>query len=100
MQVSGPLVVLLVQGRRPDASVTSGNCSGSIGPTPPAGAYNITYYSTQDNATAAAIAKTVDLVVMVVATDSSEGSGAFCAGRFRVHNAWRAGTRFRTQVRV
>ena len=60
---------------KPDASgraikqgVVSGNCSSAQG------AVAVTYYNTQDGATAAAAAKNADLVVMVVATDSSEGS--------------------------
>ena len=63
------------QGRRPDASVTSGNCTGIINPGQSGGSYNVTYYATQDAATAAAIAVQYDLVIMVVATDSSEGGG-------------------------
>ena len=61
-------------GRRPNAAVISGNCTGSISPPAPAGPYNVVYNPTQDPAAAAAAAKGADLVIMVVATDSSEGS--------------------------
>ena len=50
----------------------SGNCSNPAPPLP-AGAVNVTYYSTQDPAAAVAAAAGADLVIMVVATDSSEG---------------------------
>ena len=55
-------------GRRVKVGAVSGNCTTATG------AVAVTYYSTQDPAAAAAAAKGADLVVMVVATDSSEGS--------------------------
>jgi hypothetical protein len=55
-------------GRRAKPGAVSGNCTAA------AGAVAVTYYSTQDPAAAVAAAKGADLVVMVVATDSSEGS--------------------------
>jgi beta-glucosidase len=60
-------------GRRVNTGVISGNCSNPSPPLP-AGSANVTYYSTQDGATAAQQAMGADLVVMVVATESSEGS--------------------------
>jgi hypothetical protein len=60
-------------GRRADPTVISGNCTGSTPAPPTPGGFNITYYPTQDPAAAAAAAQGADLVVMVVATDSSEG---------------------------
>ena len=70
-----PPALVSLQGRVAHPGLTSGNCSGSVPPPNPGGAYNVTYFSTQDAATAAAIGAQFDLVIMVVATDSSEGSG-------------------------
>jgi hypothetical protein len=55
-------------GRQTKAGAVSGNCTSA------AGAVAVSYYGTQDPAAAVAAAKGADLVVMVVATDSSEGS--------------------------
>ena len=60
-------------GRRADPSVTSGNCTKSTPPAPVGGRVDVQYSSTQDPAAAAAAAAGADLVIMVVATDSSEG---------------------------
>lgn len=61
-------------GRIAHKGLTSGNLTGV--PTPPAanGSSKVTYFNTQDPATAVASTVGADLVVMVVATDSSEGS--------------------------
>jgi beta-glucosidase len=61
-------------GRTPHKGLTSGNLTGA--PAPPAanGTSNVTYYPTQDAGAAVAASAGADLVVMVVATDSSEGS--------------------------
>ena len=62
-------------GRRPDASVISGNVTGHPPPAPlPPGAVNVTYSATQDPAAAAAACAAADVCVMVLGTKSSEGS--------------------------
>jgi len=59
-------------GRVAAAGRVSGNLTNPNSPS--AGAVAVTYYATQDPAAAAAAAAGADLIVMVVATDSSEGS--------------------------
>ncbi len=56
-------------GRRSSPGVVSGNCTSA-----PSSTVNVTYSPTQDPAAAAALASAFDLAVVVVATDSSEGS--------------------------
>lgn len=60
-------------GRRTSAGLISGNCTSPPAPLP-SGPVNVTYSATQDAPTAAGRAAGADLVIMVVATDSSEGS--------------------------
>ena len=60
-------------GRASHPGLTSGNLTGTPSPPPAAGNSNVTYDGTQDAAAAVAAAAGMDLVVMVVATDSSEG---------------------------
>jgi len=61
------------QGRVAHPGLTSGNVTGTPAPPPAAGNSNVTYSNTQDAGAAVAAAAGMDLVVMVVATDSSEG---------------------------
>ena len=61
------------QGRVAHAGLVSGNCTTRPSPPVSPGSANITYSSTQDAPTAVSLASGADLVVMVVATDSSEG---------------------------
>ena len=60
-------------GRVAHAGLTSGNLTGTPTPPPSPGNSNVSYYGTQDPNAAVAAAAGMDLVVMVVATDSSEG---------------------------
>lgn len=61
-------------GRTPHKGFTSGNVTGVPVPSSGNNTANVTYYNTQDPATAVAVTAGANLVVMVVATDSSEGS--------------------------
>ena len=68
---------------RPDAAVTSGNCTiHPPGPPepPPSGRVAVTYYATRSGAAAAAAAAAADLAVVIVATDSGEGADRVTMG--------------------
>jgi beta-glucosidase len=61
-------------GNKTSPGIVGGTCVPIPPPTPPPGAVNVTAYTGQNTTTAAALAAGADLVVVNVATTSSEGS--------------------------
>lgn len=61
-------------GRTPSSGIISGNCTSKLQPPSPAGDVLVNFFSTQEGATAVANAAGSDLIVVVVAVDSTEGS--------------------------
>jgi beta-glucosidase len=66
---------------KPKAGVTAGSCHSTPGPSPPPaadcspdGKNCVKYNDGSDTAAAAALAKTADVTIVFIATDSSEGS--------------------------